>query len=687
MNQSLNRARDVAICVSAAAVSLLGLAVMLAWHAQFDRLVQLQPTFPPMQYNTALCLLLCGGGVLGLRFSRGLTMTLGIVVIGIASASLLEYALNANFGIDQLLMQAHINVVALYAGRMSPQTAGGLLLAGAALAMLALPRAVPHRTLVVEVLSSLLGALGLAATVAYASGIEQAYGWAQVKFMALHTGLALVVLAFALLQSAWRLDAAQDSRGSRLFAIPVGIGAVAVTLSVFHALLAWQMERTNQETTRTVDRTAADLRSRVSGYVESFGMLAEAWGSAGGQPQRSWEADVARFLRDHQVFQAISWGDSDGKFRWIFPMEPFPDYIGFDYTADPERFATLITARERGGPVLTRTLTLRSGLPGVVMLAPLRPSDGRDGPFVVGAIRTKDLFRASALALPGYWLEVFDGERLVYSSADRGSVHNDWTHSQGVGVDHAAWRIEVTPTPTTLDAMRSPLPVFVLFSGILASVLLAMTAHLAQVSRRRANELLAANVELSTTKKQLERLALFDELTGLGNRNLLALELDKQIGLARQHAVSLPLLLIDLDGFKQINDTFGHEAGDTVLREFGVRLQRALRPEDRGFRAGGDEFAVLARPGTSLDEALAIASEIAHATSAPLLFGTERRVISASVGIAMYPDHGRERERLLRSADVAMYQAKHDATRVHVASEESPTAVLRALQGGREPRT
>ena len=686
MDQSLTRVRDFANYVSAVAVSLLGLAVMVAWHMKFDRLVQLRPTFPPMQYNTALCLLLCGGGVLCLRFSRRLTMTSAIVVIGVACATLLEFALNASFGIDELLMQAHITVVALFPGRMSPQTASGLLLAGVAIAILATRRIVPHRALIAEILGSLIGALGLAATVAYASGIEQAYGWAQVKFMALHTALSLIVLAFAILQTAWQLEIAQNSRRSRLLAVPVGIGALAMTLSLFHALLAWQSEKINQETMRTVDRVAADLRSRVSGYVESFGMLAEAWGRAGGEPQRSWEADVARFLRDHQVFQAISWGDSDGKFRWIFPAEPFPDYIGFDYTADAQRLATLITARERGGPVLTRTLTLKSGLPGVVMLSPLLPSDQKDGPFVVGAIRIRDLFRASALALPGYWLEVFDGDRLVYSSADGSSVHNDWTHPEGVQVDHAAWRVEVTPTPATLDAARSPLPVFVLLSGILGSGLLALTAHLTHVARRRAGELLAANSELSAAKKQLERLALFDEMTGLGNRNLLALELEKQLGVARRHSVSLPLLLIDLDGFKEINDTFGHEAGDAVLREFGVRLQRALRPDDRGFRAGGDEFAVLAQPGTSLDDALDIARKIMEATSAPLMLGTERRAVAASVGIAMYPEHGRERERLMRSADAAMYQAKHDASRVRVASDESPTAVLRALQGGREPR-
>ncbi|HVY64234.1 MAG TPA: diguanylate cyclase [Gammaproteobacteria bacterium] len=685
MNDSPTRARDISIYVSAGAVTLLGSAIMLAWHARFDRLVQLRPNFPPMQYNTALCLLLCGAGVLCLRLRRGLALVPAFAVIGIAGASLLEYVLRMNLGIDELLMQAHINVVAQYAGRMSPQAAGGLLLAGAALAMLALPRTGRHRTLIVEVLGSLAGALGLAAVVAYASGIEQTYGWMQAKFMALHTGLALVALGYALLQSAWWLEAAQDSRRSRLLAVPVGIGAVAVTLALFQELGAWQVQSTNEETMRAVERTAAEVRSRVDGYLESFGMLAETWGRGGGRPLPSWDADVARFLRDHQVFQAVSWGDSDGKFRWIFPVEPFPDYIGLDYTADPQRYAALVAARERSGPVLTRTLALKSGLPGVVMVAPLPPQQ-TNGPFVVGAIRIRDLFRASALALPGYWLEVFDGDRLVYTSADAGSVRNDWTRATGVSLDRAAWRIEVTPAPATLDAMRSPLPGVVLLAGLLASALLALTAHFAQVSLRREGELLAANAELSATKRQLERLALFDDLTGLGNRNLLALELDKQLGVARQRSTSLPLLLIDLDGFKQVNDTFGHEAGDTVLREVGVRLQRALHAEDRGFRAGGDEFAVLMRPGAALDDALAAAHAITQAMSAPLLLGAESRVVTASVGIAIYPDHGRDRERLMRSADAAMYQAKHDPAHIRVASEESPTAVLRALRGARAPR-
>jgi diguanylate cyclase (GGDEF)-like protein len=677
------RARDLAIFASAGAVTLLGIGIMLSWHAGFTEIIQIGQGIAPMQYNTALSIALCGAAVLLLRFARGLALACGAVAFCIVGATLLQWIVGADLHIDQLVVHGYALGTAQYVGRMSPQAGVALLLA--AIAVMSLARRWPARrgTLVVEILSSLVGAIGLAAMAAQASGVDEVLGWGQLKRMSPQTAAACVGLAFAMLQAAWRQDEEAGSQSRRLLAMPVALGAVAVTLALYQALLAWQITRINETTMRTTERAAVDLRLRVSDYVDSFGMLAQSWAKAGAKPQESWETDVARFLRDHGGFTAVAWSDADGKLAWIFPAAPFNDHLGVDYMADPERLGALIAARERGGPVLSRTIALTSGLPGALMVAPLRSGDAAgNGPFIVGAIRTRDLFRLSALMVPGYSLEAFDTDRLIYSSADSGGVHNAWTQGSGVRVDHGAWRLELTPMAATLDAMRSPLPGFVLLSGILASVLLALSAHLAQVSRRRTRELCAANRELALAKARLERLALFDELTGLGNRNLLAFELDKQLAAARDHALALPLLLMDLDGFKEINDTFGHDAGDVVLRQFGERLQGALRADDQGFRSGGDEFAVLARPGTSLQQALAIARDIAAATSAPLQIGAEQRVVTVSIGIASYPEHARERERLMRSADAAMYQAKHDATRVHVATEDSPTAVLQALRGG-----
>jgi diguanylate cyclase (GGDEF)-like protein len=282
--------------------------------------------------------------------------------------------------------------------------------------------------------------------------------------------------------------------------------------------------------------------------------------------------------------------------------------------------------------------------------------------------------------LPSYRLAAFEGDRLIYGSEPEDGRRT--VRAREVRIDGALLRLVATPLPETIAASSSPLPIVVLVSGLLAGLLLAATAHLAQVSSRRAAELGVSNRRLKEAKDKLERLALFDDLTGLGNRNLFLMELDKRIEVARRESSSLPVLLIDLNGFKTINDTFGHEAGDNVLREFAARLVEALPLSDEAFRTGGDEFAVLARSGASLDEALVVAREIERVTGAPLLVGGEQRVIGASIGVAVFPRHGEDRSRLLRTADVAMYQAKHTSSGIQVASDEAPTAVLRALQRG-----
>jgi diguanylate cyclase (GGDEF)-like protein len=647
---------------------------MLGWHVGLPRLVQVHPSFPPMQYNTAVCFLLSGFAAMlaGVRSRVAGTLSIGVIAIGFAS--LLQYVLDRPLGIDELLWPAYITVGTSSAGRMAPQTAIGFMLAGAALATLSLVRVSPAGRVVAEVLGSLLGGLGLAAVIGYCVGIEPAYGWAEFTRVALHTACGFVVLSFAILQNALR----SHSPRLQLNAIPVTVGALAVTLALFQALLTWEVERIDAVTARDVERATAALEVRLHHYVQAFGSLADGWGRGGGEPRTTWAADVARFLRDQQVFLAISRVDPVGKLDWIFPVVPYPDYVGFDYSTNAQRSAWLTVARTRGGPVLTETLPLKSGRPGMLIIAPLSRASGDNAPFVVVAGLVEDILRPTALAMPSYRLAVFNDNRLIYGDDAEGSART--IGGSEVRIDGASLRLAATPLPETIAAIRSPLPAVVLASGLLASFLLGVTAHLAQVSSRRAAALSSANTRLKAAKKKLERLALFDELTGLGNRNLFLMELDKRLEVARQESASLPVLLFDLNGFKAINDTFGHDAGDDVLREFAARLVEAIRLSDEAFRTGGDEFSVLCQPGTSLDEALAIAREIEQIGQAPLPVGGEQRVIRASIGIAAYPGHGRERARLLRAADVAMYQAKHSSGGIQVASDEAPTVVLRALQ-------
>jgi diguanylate cyclase (GGDEF)-like protein len=155
--------------------------------------------------------------------------------------------------------------------------------------------------------------------------------------------------------------------------------------------------------------------------------------------------------------------------------------------------------------------------------------------------------------------------------------------------------------------------------------------------------------------------AITDDLTGLGNRRHLLSRLEHSIADAARDEVELALLLIDLDGFKELNDTLGHHAGDEVLRQIGPRLDEALREGDALARLGGDEFAVVLHPG---DEAAASAAglRLRAALERSFAVGGIRVHIDASIGIAMFPAHAGDGLGLLQRADVAMYEAKRTRT-------------------------
>jgi diguanylate cyclase len=158
-----------------------------------------------------------------------------------------------------------------------------------------------------------------------------------------------------------------------------------------------------------------------------------------------------------------------------------------------------------------------------------------------------------------------------------------------------------------------------------------------------------------------EQRSVTDDLTGLGNRRQLLERLHTAIELAKAGGGEVALLLIDLDGFKELNDTLGHHAGDEVLRQIGPRLSGLLRDEDTLARLGGDEFAVVLAPG---DEAAASTAGLRLRAALERSFdvGEIRLHIDASIGIALYPQHARDPLGLLQRADVAMYEAKRMRT-------------------------
>ncbi len=159
-------------------------------------------------------------------------------------------------------------------------------------------------------------------------------------------------------------------------------------------------------------------------------------------------------------------------------------------------------------------------------------------------------------------------------------------------------------------------------------------------------------------QERIEFLALHDALTQLPNRLYLDEYMERTLALARRQRKAVALLFIDLDEFKQINDTLGHQAGDDVLRETARRLRAAVRESDLVARLGGDEFLIVLTNIDSMHDTERVAASILAALQPPVLL--KRRMVEAlpSIGIAMFPHDGDSMDELIRRADAAMYQAK-----------------------------
>jgi diguanylate cyclase (GGDEF)-like protein/PAS domain S-box-containing protein len=172
-------------------------------------------------------------------------------------------------------------------------------------------------------------------------------------------------------------------------------------------------------------------------------------------------------------------------------------------------------------------------------------------------------------------------------------------------------------------------------------------------------ELSQSNDELKRKEDQMRYLAYHDPLTGLPNRKYFAEQLHESLEWARSNNLLLVLLFIDLDGFKQVNDSLGHEIGDRVLVTIAQRLNNSLRGTDTVSRLGGDEFTVILRAISNIKVVARVAEKILKTITEPIVFDKHTTRLSASIGISIYPINSHDCETLIKQADIAMYCAKH----------------------------
>ena len=229
---------------------------------------------------------------------------------------------------------------------------------------------------------------------------------------------------------------------------------------------------------------------------------------------------------------------------------------------------------------------------------------------------------------------------------------------------------------------RRDLSLLTMFAGIVAIVIEnAMTVR--QMEETSINEdyrrrLKIMNKQLIESNRELEFHSLYDPLTSLPNRSLFRDRLSRGLSLAESVGNTLGLLLIDLDRFKDINDAFGHDKGDQLLKEVALRLQQYIHPNDTFARLGGDEFAVVL-PDSDRQAVVERATTLLRVLAEPFIVQESIITVAASIGITLYPEHGDNVTDMLSRADTAMYDAKKSKQGIMVyepVNEHSPLGYL-----------
>jgi diguanylate cyclase (GGDEF)-like protein/PAS domain S-box-containing protein len=216
--------------------------------------------------------------------------------------------------------------------------------------------------------------------------------------------------------------------------------------------------------------------------------------------------------------------------------------------------------------------------------------------------------------------------RMIATAMERGSIHFEWMHKRS---DTG----ETFPADVLLTAMElNSKPV--------------VQAVVRDITERKRME------------EKIRQLAYHDALTGLPNRKLFSDRLAIALAQARRNQKRVGLAMLDLDHFKSVNDTLGHDVGDLLLQATAERLSAALRKGDTVARFGGDEFVLILPDLASAEDAIPVAQKIVDSFCRPFLPDTHQLVVTTSIGIAVYPDDGTDEGLLLKNADIAMYTAK-----------------------------
>ncbi len=520
--------------------------------------------------------------------------------------------------------------------------------------------------------------------------------------------------------------------------VAAGVGLL-FSLAGAAAVARWEDRVNKAEFENAAETESIVMQNGMNEYISRLTALRTLFESANGEITRSeFEKFSTRLFEHHPGMQRIAWlprldrkeragheaaatadgvsgyrikslqgdrfalaSESSEYFPVFYSTEPKTSPVyGMDYLTVPDRRAAIERARDGDHVAALRSQLFEKGSSDAAKIFLMVPVYAKGASretladrrlnfagVVVGVFDLPQLLkaiRAATVASPAISVNVYAPftaqiVSLAQSLPDFSSspsapqsvrdVAKGLHWSGGLKIGDTSWQVRAVPTAGGPLVGSYDRALTVLIVGMLLTVSLATYLTLASRSSRR----------LSIANRRVLELAQTDVLTGLPNRAFFLARLDDVNRQMREDGTTFSILLLDLDRFKNVNDSLGHGAGDLLLRQVAERLKSALRETDVLARLGGDEFAVI-QQGCTDQRACSteLASRIAKLVTEPFFLPGHRVEIGTSIGIAIAPEHGGDQEQLLKKADLALYRSKGAGRNCFTIYDEAMSAQLEA---------
>lgn len=343
--------------------------------------------------------------------------------------------------------------------------------------------------------------------------------------------------------------------------------------------------------------------------------------------------------------------------RYVYPLEGNEAALGLNLLDHPEQGLATSIMIESGEPVLAGPYELAQGGVAVIHRVPIYLGDTENGKEYWGLMSTpidfSTLIEASGILNPALGLNVslrsMEGtgaDGVVFYGDEALFAHRDAIHTS-ITILNGTWEMAAVSDLSAAEQTNG----LIWIARSIGSLFGLLTAFMVW-------QLIRMTERLRVSKAQYRQLAQHDSLTGLPNRVVLYDRFDQAVARAERNHDPLVLLYMDLDGFKEINDLHGHQAGDTALTELAKRFRNIVRGSDSVIRIGGDEFIVLLESVSSIDSVLTVTDKILQCVAEPMHFESMEFSLGISIGIACFPNNGLTLDQLMTAGDQAMYAAK-----------------------------